>query len=367
MRKILLATTALVAFAGAAQAAESPIQVTLGGYVDFRAAMFHEAEKTATDRRDGDFQTEYGVNVDAVGKAAGGIEYGARVEFTNSVGPGGETHETADDLRIDSAYIYMSGPWGKVLMGDEQGASDLFVFAPTVGEGQIDGKYVNFTDPDTLTAFQPAYVNLTEDNTKVTYYTPKVGNENHKIQLGMSYAPNPEDGSQVTKYDVTSAYRNRIEASAQYTGSFEGVSVVLSPMMEVAEGQGDKNTLNVRDYTLWGVGGQASYAGFTLGASYVDAGKRGTTTTQDEDQDMFTVGLSYGFDKTAVAVNYMNGEGYDGASYRDSFSAIGMGATYTWFPGLTTAAEAVFFDQSTQAVAFDNEGAVFMLSQKMAF
>ena len=48
MRKILLATTALVGFAvaGAAQAAApastSPINVTVGGSVDFLAGAFHE-------------------------------------------------------------------------------------------------------------------------------------------------------------------------------------------------------------------------------------------------------------------------------------------------------------------------------------
>ena len=50
MRKILLATTALVAFAGAAQAAESPIQVTLGGSVDFRAALFNEADQVLNNK-----------------------------------------------------------------------------------------------------------------------------------------------------------------------------------------------------------------------------------------------------------------------------------------------------------------------------
>ena len=88
MRKILLATTALVAFAGAAQAAESPISVNVGGYVDFRAAQFHESDKSqgtsiVSKRRSTDFETEYRLNISAEGKAANGIEYGGLVSLWN--------------------------------------------------------------------------------------------------------------------------------------------------------------------------------------------------------------------------------------------------------------------------------------------
>lgn len=366
MRKILLATTALVAFAGAAQAAESPIQVTLGGSVDFRAAMFQESEKGTANRRSADFQTEYRFDIAADGKAAGGIEYGAKISLYNGEDLGTTTAAVDVDVRADEAYVYMSGAWGKVIFGDESGASDLFVYAPTVGQGQIDGSYTNFTDPASLTTFLPTYLDNTENDTKITYYTPKVGSANHKVQLGVSYTANPEQGIAVTKYDAA-AYQGQIEATAQYTGSIENVNLVLSPMMATAQRNGDKVTNDIREYTLWGIGGQAAYAGFTFGASYVDAGKMATKVGEDKNQDAFSVGLSYEFDKVAMAVNYMTGEGYFAAGYVDDYSALGFGATYTWFPGLTTAVDAVFFDQSVDGVAYDNEGHVLMLSQKMTF
>ncbi|MDD2325513.1 MAG: porin [Alphaproteobacteria bacterium] len=373
MRKILLATTALVAFAGAAQAAESPVQVTLGGSVDFRAALFHEADHTSMNaRRGGDFQTEYDLTVAAEGKAAGGIEYGALIDLNND-----RNNVTGNEVAMEQAYVWMSGAFGKVLMGDEHGASDLFVYAPTVGEGQIDGSYTNFVDSTTLAPFQPVYVDATENSTKATYYTPKVGNANHKVQLGVSYAPSDDQGSATSLYKADNNYNDAIEAVAQYTGTFSPVSVVVSPMFATAEGV-DNGVNENRSYSVWGLGAQAMYAGFTLGASYVDAGHFGTLKDagQTQDQDVWNVGLKYEFDKVAVAANYMNGEGYYGLSdyagtsattYVDNFSALGMGATYTWFPGLTTAADAVFFDQNRQDDATNNIGHVLMLSQKMAF
>lgn len=375
MRKILLATSALVALAGAAHAAESPIQVTLGGYVDFRAAMFHQSSAAPTyvptaQRASSDFQTEYGVSIAADGKAAGGIEYGAKISLDNDAGAGVSTATATNELDLEQAYVYVSGAFGKVLMGDEHGASDLFVMAPTVGEGQIDGSYTNFIDPAHVVAFQPVFVDASENNTKVTYYTPKVGNANHKVQVGVSFAPSADQGAVVAKVQGT-GYKNQIEATAQYTGTFSPVSVVVTPMLATGQGEGDRYTNDNRDYTLWGLGGQAMYAGFTLGASYVDAGHLGTNPAQSNDQNVWTVGLKYEFDKVAVAANYMDGEGYfNGLAanpYVNDFSAVGLGATYTWFPGMTTAADAVFFDQSRDGVAVDNKGHVLMLSQKMAF
>lgn len=383
MRKILLATSALVALAGAAQAAESPIQVTLGGYVDFRAAMFHESNAATpssyADRSRGDFQNEYGVSVAADGKAAGGIEYGAKIMLDNSVASTANAVGQSNDLSLNQAYVYMSGAFGKVMAGDNHGATDLFVYAPTVGEGQIDGSYTNFTDSTTLARLQPAYFDATESATKLTYYTPKVGNAHHKVQLGVSYAPNGEKGTNVDMYKKNvSIYKNNVEAVAQYTGTFSPVSVVVAPMFASGEGA-DTFADTARDYKSWGIGAQAMYAGFTFGASYVDADDyMKISSAQTKDQDVTTVGVKYEFDKVAVAANYMKGEGYYyfgtntsqifQADYVKDFSAYGLGATYTWFPGMTTAADAVFFDQNREAAAAaDNKGHVLMLSQKMAF
>ena len=366
MRKILLATTALVALAGAAQAAESPIQVTLGGSVDFRAALFQESEKVLADRRSSDFQTEYDLTIAAEGKAANGITYGALINLDND-----QIRSAGQEVVMDQAYVWMAGSFGKALLGDTHSAAELFVYAPTVGEGQIDGSYTNFTDATTLAPFQPIYIDNLEDNTKVTYYTPKVGNANHKVQLGVSYALNDEQGTTVSLYDGADGYKNMVTAAAQYTGTFSPVSVVVTPMMATGEGEGDKNVAGNRDYTVWGLGAQAMYAGFTVGGSYVDAGHLNTTSAQTDDQNVWNAGLKYEFDKVAMAANYMSGEGYYPLSgttqYVKDFDAIGLGATYTWFPGLTTAADAVFFDQDVAGATPSNEGHVLMLSQKMSF
>ena len=408
MRKVLLATTALVgvAIAGAAHAAAptSPITLTVGGYTDFVAGFYHEAQG-ATPAGDGkatsrDFETEYKLNFDAIGKAANGIEYGANISLWNGPEVGNIWQGGGSTVELNSAYVWLSGAFGKVMMGDEHGATDLFVYAPTVGEGQVDGRYQDFVDPTVLARFMPSGIDNTEHSTKITYYTPKVGNDMNKVQVGVSYTPNMYDyGQQVSKYETSgtgavnstlSPYQDVVEGGVEYWGNFHPVSLALSA--NITTGAAGANGAGVpaiyantpgfsssfQDYTTAGVGGQLTFAGFTAGASYVDEGRYGTTHGQNKAQDVTTLGGKYEFDKVGVAASWLTGEGYDNllagaggrlnsTNYVSRFNAEGLGATYTWFPGLTSNADGVLFQQSDDSVVDHNDGYVLLVSQRLAF
>jgi hypothetical protein len=326
-------------------------------------------------------------------------------------------------VNIDSAYVWLSGAFGKALFGDEHGASDLFVYAPTVGEGQVDGRYMDFTDPLTLARFQPSGIDNTEHSTKVTYYTPKVGNDMHKVQVGVSYIPNMYDyGQNVTKYNVSGAnanaqsyspYQDVVKLAAEYWGNFHPVNVVASGQVitggagHAQAGQGNSGGTAImwdapnvaaadngkaQAFTAWGLGTQVMYNGFTVGGSYVNLGRYNTVHAQNEVQDVWTLGGKYEFDKVAVAANWLNARGYDNqlatptgalgtsaattagtidqANYVKSYNAYGLGATYTWFPGLTSNVDGVLFQQSIKEPTVQHirdEGYVFLVSQKLTF
>lgn len=411
MRKILLATTAVVAVAvaGAANAAStSPISLNVGGYTDFVGGLFHESQGTVSGatRANSGFETEYKLNFDAVGKASNGVEYGANVsiwngpEISNLWAGGGTTAE------LNSAYVWLSGAFGKALFGDEHGASDLQVYAPTVGEGQIDGRYLDFVSPGTLARVYASGIDNTEHGTKVTYYTPKVGNDVSKVQLGVSYEPNQYNyGSGIDKTQAAAAvpgiigsttlspYKNKVDGAAKYWGNYNPITIAASLNISTASAGATgaskpalfANAPNggFQDYTSWGLGTQIGFtqlAGFTLGGSYQDLGRYGTVTGQSKNQDVWTFGGKYEFDKVAVAANYITSSQYDnllgsptvssranGINYVGSFNAYGAGATYTWFPGLSTAADAVFFDQKVDNVADKDQGYVLLVSQKLTF
>ncbi len=430
LKKILLATTFMAGVVVAASPAHavapmaSPITVNVGGYVDAIAGAFHESQgvlaattasgsgfAAGASTNSHDFETEFKLNIDAMGKAANGIQYGANIslwngpEVTNLWTGGGSS------IELNSAYVWLSGSFGKAMFGDEHGASDLFVYAPTVGEGQIDGRYMDFVSPFMVARFQPSGIDNTEHSTKITYYTPKVGNENHKVQLGVSYAPEMYDyGSSVVKTNLvqnvtnnanfangpTSPYQDEVKAAVQYTGNFHPVNVVASAqilngtatsvsaapsMFAFAPTSGfGVGSTQFQDFTAWGVGTQVGFNGFTVGGSYNSMGRYGTVHGQNRDQSSFTLGGKYEMDKVAVGISWLTGEGYDnmlatsttastvnGTNYVSSFNAYGIGATrYTWFPGLTSALDGVMFNQNANTQDH-NDGYVVMVSQKLTF
>jgi hypothetical protein len=305
-----------------------------------------------------------------------------------------------------------------LLLGDAHGATDLFVYAPTVGEGQVDGRYMDFVSPLTLIRFYASGIDNTEHSTNVTYYTPKVGNDNHKVQLGLTYEPNMYDyGSNVIKIDIPNAtfgndrtvspYQDVIKGAVAYTGNFNPVNFALSAQVITGSSSGgllSGTTLGfnapaavagtahggrAQDFTAWGLGTQVGFGGFTVGGSWTDMGRYMTTHGQNKTQESMSLGGKYEFDKVGVAASWLNGSGYNnmfasvanggagGAitpasavteiNYVSSFNAYGAGATYTWFPGLTSAIDGVWFNQDVRDQRDHNEGYVLLLSQKMTF
>ena len=108
-------------------------------------------------------------------------------------------------------------------------------------------------------------------------------------------------------------------------------------------------------------------------------GRYGTVHGQNRDQNSFTLGGKYEMDKVSVGLSWLTGQGYDnllagattaasvnGTNYVQSFNSYGAGATYTWFPGLTTNADGVLFYQGTNAGP-SNDGYVLLVSQRLAF
>jgi hypothetical protein len=372
MRKILLATTALVGFAvaGAAQAATSPLNVTVGGSVDFVAGAFHESRAAgATNSASGDFETIYSLAFGVTGKTGNGIEYGGNLILDNDTDADDNyAANGSNGIVVTTADIFMAGAFGKVQLGDARGATDLTVGGPNM----IGIRYLDFVDGTRYAKKLVAGVDAKDHSTNVTYYTPKVGNDMHKVQAAVTYVPNfTQYGSTVQLVENT-GYRNAIKGALAYTGNFKSVAVNASAHIVTADIA--QSTATARPFTTWGLGAQAAYDGFTVGATYADLGHFVTGATQNKDQQQFGASLKYEFSKYAVGFNYLGGNGYDnnialaGNDYVKSFNNFGFAGAYTWAPGLTTNANAVLFEQRLDRTgARDNDGYVLLISQKLTF
>lgn len=415
MRKILLATTALVGFAvaGAAHAATSPLEVTIGGSTDFVAGAFHQSKASTVavngmKQNSDDFETLYELNFGVTGKM-GNVQYGGKLSINNY-------HDIANlfgaqntnSLYVTDANIFLSSTYGKVVLGDSRGATDLLLRAPSVGEGQANGRYIDFLDTYAFAKNFVTNIDGVDHSTNITYFTPKVGNDMHKVQAGITFTPQFYDfGANTVKYknngvapvvgvpntnvNAVSPYKNVIKGAAAYTGTFKPVTAGVSAGIltgnaynTLSENQSwianATTGLKVRDFTAWDVGANVAAEGFTVGGSYTDMGHYNTVMGQNRSQTLFQAGVKYEFNKYGVAFNYLGGEAYDNIlnlpagkkgtgrdeNYVRDFGAYGFGGTYTWASGLTTNLDGVFYNQKTQSNV-KNDGYVFLVSQKLAF
>ncbi len=366
MRKILLATTAIIAAGAFASPARAELEVTVGGFTAFQAAMFDNDTANNTTR---DFQSEAEIDVRADATADNGLQYGAKVALQAS---------TSDSYNASDVGVYLAGGWGRVEMGDMDGASQLVVFAPTVGIGQINGSYDDYV-PSTATGHMlndrgdhnfTAYD--TDTATKVTYYTPKFAG----FQAGVSYAPEAGSvlqGETITFTEDTADSSDNFEFGLGYEGEFSGVMFKAGGNYVVGSAPTGTEDLNA-----WSLGAQVGYQGFRFGGGYTDNGDSlATSGTADDDIDSWNLGLTYENGPWGVGISYLDVDfdtngmastlGGGSAGVGGDYTAWALGGTYTVAPGLTVGADLAFFDRNATGTANDNDGYVLVTDVTAAF
>ena len=378
MRKILLATTALVGFvtAGAAQAATAPLNVTVGGNIDFVAGAFHESRAAgATNSASGEFETVYSLAFGVTGKTANGVDFGGNLVLDNDqyTGTMGGLNGNSNTISVTTATVFLSGAYGKLQLGDSRGATDLTVTAPSVA----GIRFIDFLDSSRFSKKFVLGVDAKDHSTNATYYTPKFGNNEYgKVQAAVTFTPRFGQFGSAVQLVGNSNVRDVIKGALAYTGNIKSVAVAASA--DIITGDITAAATSDRPFMSWGAGITGAYRDFTLGFNYTDLGHYGSTSIQNKSQQVYGAGLKYAFCcKLAVSFNWLGGKAYDNAlslgtagaqKYVKDFNNYNFGAAYTWAPGLTTDVNAVLFSQTQDKTgAKDNDGYVLMISEKLAF
>lgn len=357
MKKYLLASAA-IALTAAAAPASAQMTVKLGGYVDFQAGFFDS--DIASENNDFDFVNETEIHVSADGKTDSGLEYGVRIqlELTTRTNADGRT------LRTDEASMYVGGSWGRVVLGDDDGAvANMAVYAPTVGIGQLDGIGFKFNsgffDNSNGYAFFP---DVTADSTKISYFSPTFNG----FQVGLSYTPEVgNEGDSVVLTEPATA-SDVVEAMIGYSGEFNGVGISASGGILSSLSDGSATGPNNFEETTWMFGAQISYMGFTLGGSYVDFNEfAGSGYAFDGIwEDSWNLGVRYETGPFGVAVQYAAIEGTGGSEE----TGWGVGVAYTVAPGLVVGLDYLWYEVDAGTTTLTNdEGNMVLFSTRVTF
>jgi len=365
MRKFLFGTTALLSALTLAPAAHAEMEVSISGYSTFQAGFFDNEFANQSGR---DFQSESEVHIRAEGETDSGLKYGSKIELLTS---------TSDGTNADETVIYASGNWGKIELGDEDGASDQSaVLAPTVGIGQINGSYLDWVQSTSRPAgnvedtgggmIKPLD---TDDSTKVTYYTPRYMG----LQGGISYAPESEDqnnGEQVQFDNTAGDQEDAFELGLNYRNEYSNGVRVRAGLAYV--GSSAKDTSGREDVNSWGLGARVGYKGFDIGGGYVSNGdSQNNAGIANDDETAWNIGARYEQGPWGVAISYL-AEDYDQNGGRGTttgggtYNSVVLGGTYALADGLTTSADLAFFDRNFDT-GTDDDGYVLVIETKAAF
>ncbi|HBN49409.1 MULTISPECIES: porin [Thalassospira] len=340
MKKILIASSALVAvaFVGQAQASE-PIKLSVGGYMNQWAGF---ADQEVGDRNNA-FQSDTEIHFKGSTTLDNGIEVGAVVELEG---------ETSSD-QIDEQYLYVSGNFGRIEMGKNDSAADsMQIVAPAVGPvGVNDGDLDIWVNSYLIDTTVP-----NGDQNRVTYFTPSFSG----FRAGVSFADDSGKNGSFDKNvsngaigglhsDTSGSGDNIVSGALEYMGDFNGISLGVSA---IGENWGEGN--------LVGGGLNVGFGNFTVGGSYShtddDYGfSEGSRNPDDTDQ--FDVGVSYEMDAAAVSLTYGYAEYGNGSRGNGTgeISTADLGLAYTLGAGVAWKSSIFWFDDEVDG-AEDNDG-----------
>jgi outer membrane protein OmpU len=354
LRKILLGTTAAagagmmaLTLPGAAGAAE----VLPGGYPDITITGFARFEAFGGELDDSeldddlsrslDFRNDTEVHVLARAKSEEtGMEYGGTIEFE------ADTNRTDN---TDETWVFMSGGWGEVRLGDEDGVADNSVVGGqtiAAGTGGIDGSDA------VITAAPLVFLANSNDATKIRYYTPSFGG----FSVGIDYVPTQTDLNSGSNNGSSFAFKdgdlamdakNIVEGGLVYDGEFGGTALLASVVGVWGELKNDAETL-FGDEQWWGAQGGASVDlfGFKL------AGSVATDNVGDTERNFFTAGIGAALGPVNTSVTYgqifdANEEFSEATGIGDKAYNLVFSADIALAPGLVLAGDVSTFDNDT--------------------
>lgn len=326
MRKIVLASTALAGGMLLASEADA-FEVTLSGNVEAEIIGDSEGNIGASaGDKDFAFRTDTKLKVTALDETDSGLKYGGTLDFETDAGSAG----------IDEAFIFLSGGFGRLELGTDDGAADnMYVSGQSVsaGTGGIDGTNVGPIGND---------IGDSGDANKITYFTPRVGG----FQFGASYAPDSGDENGVISSSNSGSFEDVIELGINYVGSFGGSDLTIAAVTAL----GDAETAGAADLEGFAVGAKFGVAGFNIGAGFGHQ--------ENGDRDFFDVAVAYSFGGIGASVGFEAQE----AAGVDS-SALVLSANTSLAPGFALAGD-VSFNSSDAA---GGDGTTYVVRTKISF
>jgi outer membrane protein OmpU len=360
MKKILLATAAVcgLAAAAAAPAKASDLELGISGFFLGYGVYNNQDEAAGASNRSFDLRKETEIHFNGETTLDNGLTVGVVVE-TNM-----DRQDDNGNNTVEESYAYFSGGWGRVNIGEEDGAPFLLQVAAPSADENIDGirPLINSFDLGVVTST----VGLTNDvlsydhdatgySNKLTYFTPVFNG----FQAGVSYTPAVSEADQsntaaITADNTANQFDDAIEAALRFEGSFEEIDLAIgAAYTDISR---EVNTAANDDRKVWNLGADFDWGPFGLGMSYMSDNNgiadRGDTET-------FVVGVDYVTGPYRFGASYLNLDTERNSGTTTAVDELELGrwtggVTYEYGPGMSFRGTIAFIEGES-ATAGDDE------------
>ena len=312
MRKFLLSSTSIVAAATIASYASADVSVT--GSFDWKYTII-SSNVTASDGTS--MGNDHEVVISFSNKTDSGLTVGGRFDMDG------------DTAGLDESSISISGGFGSIVLGANDGVSDAFGVTEQdlINDEPHLGKFsaAALADGSATTtvgiATNAGEVNISGDDNKIAYFTPAMGG----FKAGYS----------VSDAGVGTASDNVTDMGFSYSMAMDGGTILAEYNQVTKDGDADDAEYKAKNYGVTVTFGAMTFIASAMNAEEATAGSNILT----EDIEATGVGVKYNMGGgLTIAASSMESEDAADASAtgdKEKYSANIGEVSYSIAPGLT--------------------------------
>lgn len=312
MKKLLLGTAAIAGLVLASAPAQAQMELTIGGHSKNYIGYLDQDNSNVNEF---DILRETELHFNGESTLDNGLTFGFQIETEV---------DGADASTIEESYIYMSGTWGRVNLGSEDGAAYLLQVSVPSADSNIDGirqyiQPVNYTGTNVATTTFDYAQDQSAAAEKITYLSPNYNG----FQFGASVTPDMGDaatnGTTGFNTDTAGVIDDIYDVAARY----EGVVSNFGYAFGAGYTKADAND-------AWNVGLDVDSGPFGIGAVYTDA-EAALGADATNDTETLVVGVDYTTGPFKFGASYFN-QDINTVAETDRYTG---GVVYTAGPGLS--------------------------------
>ncbi|OFW82871.1 MAG: hypothetical protein A2018_00535 [Alphaproteobacteria bacterium GWF2_58_20] len=356
MKKILFGASALALMVGSASAAEA-LKLGLGGYYNVYGVYVSQddgATEPGANTHNFDIKRDAEVSVMGSTKLDNGMVVGAQIDLTtvNAISANAANGESKSNL-------FMSGNFGKVVIGEEYAASYLLQVASPSVDDSFDGINPKFELFNRAANIAPNAMAMNVDNSaKISYLSPVMSG----FQAGVSITPDTVGGLTFAGMRNDNATGFQIlDLGMKYSGAAAGTTFDVG----VGYSKSDAETAAAAEPSAYNLGLNVGFGAFKVGAGYV----KNDADAANLDSSAYQLGVTYDMGAYTVGASYFHGEQEVGVAGTadDKNARIVVGGTYTYGPGMTFKGSIQHFDLDSATATDKNAGYAIVLGTNVNF